>query len=142
MPAIIEALDAVEEGLRPQDGRAGALGILCKQPALVYETTVASIKDRLEALASVFQVCVLRVYCVWVMHFLCVRALGVCVLRVCFVCTCSRDVSCAAVGCCSELKPRRGVCGCRALDPCILRLALCLAARLVLHAVPAGCVCV
>ncbi|KAF5835761.1 hypothetical protein DUNSADRAFT_6901, partial [Dunaliella salina] len=56
MPSIIEALDSLEEGLRPPDGRMGALEILCKQPALVYDTTVASLKDRLDSLAAVFQV--------------------------------------------------------------------------------------
>jgi len=36
--------------------RTGALNMLCLQPALVYDITAAGIKDRLEALASVFQV--------------------------------------------------------------------------------------
>eukprot|EP00983_Pelagomonas_calceolata_P064656 1148233-Pelagomonas_calceolata.AAC.2 len=55
MPSIIEALDSLDEGLRPPNGRLGALEILCKQPALVYDTTVANLKDRLDALAAVFQ---------------------------------------------------------------------------------------
>jgi len=58
VPSIIDALDALEEGLQPEGGRARALDLLCMQPALVYDTTAASIKERLEALASVFKVCV------------------------------------------------------------------------------------
>lgn len=80
MPSIIEALNALEEGLQPPNGRTGALHMLCLQPALVYDTTAAGIKERLEALASVFKVC-FCVVCVCVM-FLSLLALCVLDLRV------------------------------------------------------------
>jgi hypothetical protein len=55
IPAISTALDALETGLS-LPSRGAALSLLCRQPALLYDLTPASIADRLEAMATAFQV--------------------------------------------------------------------------------------